>query len=99
MAQRWNTPDNPWRQVPFSVDRVPTILKVPAGSEDVVERVSHFAELWRLPRPAIPCINIPLRRSQAYSVYCFAGSQVKNAPKVVEAQILEGSVLKAFLAS
>ncbi|ORY75960.1 hypothetical protein BCR35DRAFT_306015 [Leucosporidium creatinivorum] len=59
--EEWNKDDNVWRQAPFNVYRVPTILKVEPGTGTVSERVSI-------------------------------------ARKVVEAEILEGKVLRAFLA-
>jgi hypothetical protein len=36
---RWRKADNPWRQAPFSVTGVPTLIKVTADG------VSHFIEI------------------------------------------------------
>lgn len=43
----WNEPSNPWRQAPFNVERVPTILKVQPGDATVPERIAkakHIVE-------------------------------------------------------
>jgi hypothetical protein len=45
--EEWNETTNPWRQAPFNVERVPTILKVEPGDAPVAERVAkarHIVE-------------------------------------------------------
>lgn len=61
---------------------MPTVIKVPAGAEaDIATRVSW--RTWDVNKEKELTICPPL--------------QVAGAPKIVEAEILEGSVLKAFL--
>ncbi|KAL8283242.1 hypothetical protein RQP46_006020 [Phenoliferia psychrophenolica] len=57
----WNAESNPFRQAPFNVERVPTVLRLPGDWKGTVEE------------------------------------RVASASRIVEADILEGSKLRAFL--
>lgn len=37
MRSRWNDPASPWKGAPFGVERIPTILKLPAVEGRSVE--------------------------------------------------------------
>ncbi|KAM0755585.1 hypothetical protein T439DRAFT_320285 [Meredithblackwellia eburnea MCA 4105] len=59
--ETWNKPENPWKQAPFNIERIPTILKL-KGEGSIEDKITR-------------------------------------ANRLVEAEILEGSILRAFIKS
>ncbi|KAM0790684.1 hypothetical protein ACM66B_004543 [Microbotryomycetes sp. NB124-2] len=42
----WNKPDNTWRQAPFNVERVPTVLKVePVEHVEASTKIQHASRI------------------------------------------------------
>ncbi|PRQ73140.1 hypothetical protein AAT19DRAFT_15893 [Rhodotorula toruloides] len=46
----WKKPDNPWRNAPFNISRIPTIIRVEQGGDQVANSVRP-----RLPPPRFRC--------------------------------------------
>ncbi|SCV71556.1 BQ2448_3144 [Microbotryum intermedium] len=66
--EEWMKPDNVWRQAPWNVQRIPTLIKVEAKTTNAATQYSSIEE------------------------------RVSNASHLVEADILEGSKLREFVA-
>ncbi|SCZ89157.1 BZ3500_MvSof-1268-A1-R1_Chr1-1g00995 [Microbotryum saponariae] len=68
--EEWTKPDNVWRQKPWNVQRVPTLIKIEASTS----------------------ANVTGQESPSIE------DRISNAPHLVEADILEGSKLRGFVA-
>lgn len=49
-VNRWNDPENNWKKAPFNVERIPTIIKLPAGEAESIEAKVRPVLLFSLSR-------------------------------------------------